>query len=248
MGKEVYVIAGPNGAGKTQFITQLVPKEVPIVNGDLIHREMFGTVDVNIVSEADAKAEAIARITKYTKEGKFFGFESNMARSEDWKYLKGLQQEGYKINVIFVSVDKVSTLNLRITLRYESGEAHYVTPTIVEGRYNAGLKLLDHFFNVPDKLTVIDNSVYSNHVLSAEKGNIVFKSEPLPTWVEENLASRLHPDEGPKNREAREMSSRDEVLARYKEMQGAAQKKDLPDLNEEDNDEPEKKIKRGPRL
>jgi len=248
MDKELYVVAGPNAAGKTSGVKGRIPENIPMINGDLIHFAMFHTHVSSPASSEQAKDEAQKKIKDLVEKKASFGFETNLATTEDWKYLKDLQSLGYKVNVLFVSVNDTNTLQERIKLRVASGEAHYVDPNTVVNRYNNGLKLLDHYFNVPDNLQIIDNSDGTMIVLKAEKGNIKFKADLLPKWVATNLGSRLHPDEGPKNREVRQMDSKEDVLSRYREMQKPKAAENSDNKDDDDDDEPEKKVRKGPRL
>jgi len=170
MDKELYVVAGPNAAGKTSVVRGRIPEHIPMINGDLIHFAMFRSHSSSPASSEQAKDEAQKKVKELVERRASFGYETNLAITEDWKYLKNLQSLGYKINVVFVSVSDTDTLQERIKLRVASGEAHYVDPNTVVNRYQNGLKLLDHYFDVPDKLEILDNSKRLQTVIMAEKG------------------------------------------------------------------------------
>jgi len=175
MDKELYVVAGPNGAGKTSGVKGRIPANIPIINGDLIHFEMFHSHSPSPASSEQAKDAAQTKLKELVEKNASFGYETNLSTREDWKHLKDLQNKGYKINVLFVSVDDTEILQKRINTRVASGEAHYVNPNTVVNRYDNGLKLLDYYFNVPDNLQILDNTEDVKTVLRAGKGNIIFK-------------------------------------------------------------------------
>ncbi len=78
-----------------------------------------------------------------------FAFETNLSDEETWKFLKGVKSTGYIIHLIFLSTDHLLLLHNRIQERMLRGD-HYVRPDIVEERYYVGLKLLGHYFKLPD--------------------------------------------------------------------------------------------------
>jgi len=131
---------------------------------------MFHSHSPSPSSSEQAKDIAQMKVKELVEKRASFGYETNLATSEDWKYLKDLQSLGYKINVIFISVNDTETLHKRIKNRVAIGEAHYVDPNTVVNRYENGLKLLDHHFNVPDSLEIVDNSRHLQTVIKAERG------------------------------------------------------------------------------
>jgi hypothetical protein len=88
-------------------------------------------------------------------------------------------------------------------------------PGIVEERYINGLKLLDHYFNIPDKIQLIDNSGSPLLVLEKTANVIKIFMEQFPGWVRDYLGTHLSGSINeplqPKN-----LSSADEVRALYK--------------------------------
>lgn len=83
--------------------------------------------------------------------------ETNLADDDTWKFLIKIQEKGYLVYIIFISTHKLELLHERIKARAEAGE-HFVRPDIVEERYHSGIKLLKHYFNVPNNLKLFDNT------------------------------------------------------------------------------------------
>lgn len=218
MSKEIFVIAGPNGVGKTTSTDNIVPQNIDKINGDLIHFEIFGTHNSNLVTSEAAKKESKKRMNDLLSRSASFAFETNLAKENEWTQIERLQKRGYRIHLIFISVSDLQILNKRINQRVNTGQGHFVDPVIVELRYKEGLRLLSHNFNIADKLTIIDNSTRVTYLLEAEKGRIIFRSGELPAWVNENLADRLIADQGSKNRDVKQMINISDVRARLLEL------------------------------
>ncbi len=102
---------------------------------------------------------------------KSFAIETNLADVDTWKFLVEMKKTGYDLHIIFMSTTSLTVLNNRINERVKQGD-HYVKPEIVEERYFAGLNLLNHYFDQPDKLQLFDNLKELLLVLEVNNGNI----------------------------------------------------------------------------
>ena len=96
---------------------------------------------------------------------------------------------------------------------------HFVRPDIVEERYIAGLKLLDHYFEHPDVLEIFDNSKTMELVAECRKGQIVMVAEMLPDWVTRFLSNRLRPNTD-RSVSYKSMSDIDAVRKSYQALKG----------------------------
>jgi hypothetical protein len=117
--------------------------------------------------------------------------------------------------VIYVSTDDLEVLNSRIQNRVQLG-GHFVLPEVVRERYMAGLNLLNHYFEKPDKLRLFDNSVTMELVAEVARGQVLRKREKLPDWVDQYLGKKFIKEEQSEVK-TRDMSSVDEVRKRYLE-------------------------------
>jgi predicted ABC-type ATPase len=93
----------------------------------------------------------------------------NLADLETWKFLLKVQKTGYELHILYMSADSLDILHNRIKERTLRGD-HFVKPDVAEERYIAGLKLLNHYFDRPDRLQLFDNSEKSRLVVVASKG------------------------------------------------------------------------------
>jgi len=213
--KTLYVIAGPNGIGKTTCTYDLVPHGVPVINSDEIAKQVkLAGIAPNINTQEYSNREASKLVSENIDRQISFGIETNLCDVETWKFLIGIQKLGYRLQLIFLSTNNIGILNKRIEERTQRGE-HFVTPTIVEERYITGLKLLNHYFDIPDKITLIDNS--ENGVIILEKsGHSIEILSPLPEWVNKYLGNHLSTDKE-KDIKAKDLASKDEVRKLYED-------------------------------
>jgi predicted ABC-type ATPase len=154
---KIYVIAGPNGIGKTTSDFDFIPRSIPIINSDEIAAEAKRAGLITGNTQEYANGEAVRLMNEYLNNGASFGFETNLSDLDTWKFLLKIQETGYQLHIIYVSTGNLEALNARINNRVKEG-GHYVRPDIVEERYFSGLRLLNHYFNKPDRLQLFDNS------------------------------------------------------------------------------------------
>jgi len=211
----LYVIAGPNGIGKTSSDYDFVPTNIPVINSDEIAAEIkrSGLSIVNTQEVANGKASEL--MDAYLSQKVSFGFETNLCDVETWKSLLEIQKLGYLIEVIYISTSDLEVLNSRIESRVQLG-GHFVLPEVVRERYMAGLNLLNHYFDKPDKLQLFDNSASMELVAEIAKGQILHVAQELPEWILQYLGKRFVNEEQSEIK-ARDMNSVDEVRKRYLE-------------------------------
>lgn len=65
-----------------------------------------------------------------------------------------------------------------------------MSPDVVESGYITGLKLLNHYFTIPDKLQILDNTETAIIIADLEFGKLIYQSKLLPDWV--NLYLGVH--------------------------------------------------------
>jgi len=111
-----------------------------------------------------------------------FAIETNLADVETWKFLLAIQDTGYEVWILFLSTDNLEVLNNRIRERTRLGD-HFVNPEVVSERYYAGLRLLNYYFDKPDRLQLFDNSTDTKQMAEATKGKIEYVADSLPEWI-----------------------------------------------------------------
>lgn len=217
----LYVIAGPNGIGKTTASYDLVPANTPIINSDEIAKEVrnAGLASVNV--QEFSNQQAIRLMDEQRASRNSFAIETNLADVDTWKFLLEMQKTGYELHILYMSTDNLDVLNNRIRERTRLGD-HYVKPDIVEERYVAGLKLLNHYFDSPEKIQLFDNSEKTILLAEISQGQVQFLSDSLPQWIISNFNQRLLKQEKEETK-IRDLSNIDEVRNSYEQLKKKAE-------------------------
>jgi len=181
--KTIYVVGGTNGVGKSTIAEELLPKEIPYINADLIARKMGGQQPEYVHNEI-ARQLGSEQIKKHVDAGESFAFESNLHEKNTYKWLQQMKQEGYRIEVYYIGVDNLHTTTSRIEERVQRGE-HHVPQNEVFARYENGIKLMKHYYAQLDKLYLIDNSGKHSTGMVLEKGQVVQQQENVPDWIKD---------------------------------------------------------------
>ena len=152
-----YVVAGPNGVGRSTAAFQYLPSGVELINSDDIARQFRLEQTHQEVIQRLTNDESLRRIQQHLRKREAFAVETNLHEEETWHYFLAMQRAGYEFRLVFLCTSGLATLNNRVINRHFQG-GHFVREDVIRGRYEAGLILLNHFFNEPDTLTLIDPS------------------------------------------------------------------------------------------
>jgi hypothetical protein len=98
------------------------------------------------------------------------------------KIIDTAKNNGYKLNLIYVSVDSVETAIERVANRVRNNGYDIPTETILK-RYPESLQNLNGQIHKFDDVEIIDNTKAFETVFQALDRDIVFVSEDLPEWV-----------------------------------------------------------------
>lgn len=212
----IYVIAGPNGIGKTTSSYDIIPHNIAIINSDEIAKEVRNLGLVSVNTQEYSNREATRLVNEQIEKRNDFAIETNLCDVDTWKFLLGLQANGYTLHIMFVSTDNVEILNKRIEERVLLGE-HFVREDIVLQRYLAGLNLLKHYFEKPDVLQLFDNSEKMELIADIRLGNIFFLSATQPGWVKQNIIIKNNENKA-EEENARNAADIDSVRNLYKNI------------------------------
>jgi predicted ABC-type ATPase len=187
MDKTIYVVGGTNGVGKSTIREELLGPTIPYINADFIAHQLK-TQQASLMLAELARQYGSEEIKKYIAAGESFAFENNLHEAKTFQWLEEMQKSGYRIELFYIGVDNLQITTNRIHERVKRGE-HHVPPDEVFARYENGMKLMRHYFNMPDKVLMIDNTFTRYTCLEAEKGRIIFQIANAPQWVTAFLAS-----------------------------------------------------------
>ncbi len=204
----LYILAGPNGIGKTSSFYDFVPQNFTFINADDIAkqlREKSGDMNIQEIANGEATSQMNQLIAKKAS----FGFETNLADNETWKFIETIQLIGYQIIIDFFCVDSIQICINRVNNRVKEG-GHFVRPDIIKMRYENGLKLLKYYKHIPDTLILTDNSSTPIKFVEMRKGEIIFRKENPPIWVQNMIEKVVEKDNLDKTIE--------EIKQRYKEQ------------------------------
>lgn len=185
-----YVVAGPNGVGKSSASFQYLPRGVELINSDDIARQLRQEQVHQEVVQQMTNDESQRRIQHHLRNRENFAVETNLHEIETWQYFLAVRQAGYEFRLLFLCVDDLPILYQRVINRHLQG-GHFVREDIIRGRYVAGLSLLNHFFNEPDSLTLINAADRLEIVYQRVKGELVSQKQPLPAWVTTHLSTHV---------------------------------------------------------
>ena len=181
------IVAGPNGSGKSSIVSWSgIAKSYGenIINPDNYAR---GLPDIEDYTERYLFAmEQCGLLRKGLLERRVsFGFETVASTQEKLDFIREAAAKGYRIEVVFVSLESAELCCRRIRERVERG-GHDVERSKVFSRYQRTMDLLKEYICVADDISVFDNSG-KNPVLvfSKKEGKMRILKRPsdIP-WVE----------------------------------------------------------------
>jgi predicted ABC-type ATPase len=220
MAKTIFVVGGTNGVGKSTIREELLGPSIPYINADFIAHQLKVQHASLMLAEL-ARQYGSEQIKKYIASGESFAFENNLHEAKTFQWLEEMQKSGYRIELFYIGVKDLQITTSRIQERVKRGE-HHVPPNEVYARYENGMKLLRHYFNMPDNIIMIDNTNLSYTFLEVDKGRIVFYPANSPEWVK-TFVSSLNSTPTP---QARTLNSIDEVRRLYNNNKSQQRERD----------------------
>lgn len=132
--KNIYIIAGPNGAGKTTASYTILPEIFncdEFVNADEIAKGLspFNPDAVAIQSGR----MMLQRINYLLANDKSFALETTLSTKSYASLIKKAKSKGYKITLLFLSLDSIELAINRVSIRVKEG-GHNIPTDVIRRR------------------------------------------------------------------------------------------------------------------
>lgn len=176
------LIAGPNGSGKST-LTRTIGFEgrERLLDPDAIARELN---PFNPSAAAIAAGRAVlTRTAEYLDRRVDFAVETTLSSSHWQVLIQNAKSRGFAVHLIFVALETPERNVARVKDRAALG-GHFVPEPDVRRRYAKSLRNAGLALHMVDLAKLYDNSGNDARlVLIARCGVIVWRVNPLPTWV-----------------------------------------------------------------
>lgn len=182
------VFAGPNGSGKSTLTRRLLEKEVDI--GHLLDPDAIARrINPENVQEAAAQAarEVINRQKQYLESGSSFAFETTLSGRREMRIIQEAKSTWFYTTINYVGLDDPTINVLRVAQRVSEG-GHDVPLEDILRRYDRSMNNLPQAATFADRVNIFDNTESAHKlVLEIDRGNIVFRENDLPKWLQKQM-------------------------------------------------------------
>lgn len=170
--KEVLIIAGPNGAGKTTFArTLLAPlkDKIRFINADYIAAGL-SPFEPEIVAVRAGKI-MLEEVSNCVDSKQSFAVETTLSGRSYIKHIKKWQNAGYRVTLLFLSVQDVSISIDRVAKRVRQG-GHNIPIEVIKRRFKSGLHNFNHIYkDLVDNWLLYDSST-EQYLLLDSRGSL----------------------------------------------------------------------------
>lgn len=178
---QLWVFAGPNGAGKSTLAERFMKDRLPIVNPDVIARDLPRKPDGRL-AEAEAGRQAIEQRSAYIAAGQSFAFETTLSGASELRAMQAALNAGYKVNLVFVGLDATVLSQGRVGERVAKG-GHDVPADAIERRYRRAMEALPKAAVLAERVILFDNSGSSHKLVLVYEDGQARHHASLPGWA-----------------------------------------------------------------
>lgn len=181
-----YVIAGPPGIGKSTNFYDFLPKDIEILNHDLLKSYLKSKKLTNYQELSNTKIWELLNENFLLNND--FGIELNLGFESHYNFVKQIQNKysHYSTHILLFYTDDVELCQNRAAFRYKNG-GHLVEPNVIDEMYKNTLPLFlenKELFDNVQFVNVTYNSIrliYSG--IFKENKHIFFLEKELPKWA-----------------------------------------------------------------
>ncbi len=159
MSKNLYIIAGCNGAGKTTASLTILPGVLncqEFINADEIAKGLSPFNPEGVAVQAGRLM--LQRFDYLLNSGKTFAVETTLATKTYIKRIKQAQKNGYKVTLLFFSLNSPELAIERVKYRAQEG-GHNIPTDTIKRRYVMGLAyLFKSYLPIVNSAYMYDNS------------------------------------------------------------------------------------------
>lgn len=179
---QLWVFAGPNGAGKSTLAAKYVAGRIPIVNPDVIAHEIAPDTYTPVIM-LRAGRRAIGQRRQWLAAGGTFAMETTLTGKGEIAFMREARQAGYKVNLVFVGLDRVDVSRTRVATRVARG-GHPVPDADLARRFARSMGNLAVAMRIADRVIIVDNTGERFRLIlmrGDDRGGFVSRS--IPAWA-----------------------------------------------------------------
>ena len=178
------ILGGPNGAGKSTTFARLTEwgyRSGAFLNPDEIAKELDGPEPARAVA---AGRETLRRSRAWMASRRSFVRESTLSGRGIVRSAEAARDAGYRVTLIFVGLNKLSTTKNRVRVRSRSG-GHAIPVRDQERRFLRAFDNAPRIATLADEAYFLDNcSGYPRTVAVVHRGIVLFRDTARAAWVE----------------------------------------------------------------
>ncbi|MBY0221660.1 zeta toxin family protein [Sporosarcina aquimarina] len=177
----MYVFAGNNGSGKSTFRNLIAEKQgIPTnIDPDSLAKKYTSNKEIR------AGREAIRLIEELIRDKQDFSMETTLSGRLPLKQMSSAKENGFRIVVYYLGVEKIAINLNRIRQRVEQG-GHNIPEEDVRRRENRSMSNLMNVIMIADEIHLIDNT-YMQATIAASILKMEYKihlpESNLPGWI-----------------------------------------------------------------
>lgn len=183
----MYIVAGPNGCGKSTFANEFIKDtNLVFVNADVIAQELNPN-ELNRRVMVRAGRMFFQQISQLVKESKPFAIETTLSGKYAIRIIEKLRSEGYRIKLVYISLETPFLAIERIRIRVQSGGHHVSDRDVLRRFVRSKINFWNIYRNLVDSWEMYDNSGKRFLPIAIGKGldYIIMDSEMLQTFRED---------------------------------------------------------------
>lgn len=195
------VVSGPNGAGKSTHIQAMLPNALEGIQSfdrDYTRSQfeaelrLSGVPSGLITRKATELMEARLMESMRSAIGlrQHFVLETPLSHPDYWNYLDLFEQNGYQIQMNYLSLDRISDCIARVGQRVMEG-GHYVAPDTIGGVYRKNLEFINAYYQTFKCIELYDGMRIPILLARLEHNRVVFAERAVLNkgWVRDGLPS-----------------------------------------------------------